>query len=767
LGPIPVSAQTNAPPPIPEQKAAFARDFLVGQGGEGGVRPTAGLAARLGELSGNWQPVASESSFINLAAAAGRATYALAYAYTEVVCPAPTKLVLATGSDDAIKVWLNGKLIQEKWPGRPFQPDQDLTPAELRQGTNSLLVKVQNQQGEWGFAGRFISPADLQPQMVRASGKGDLETVELMLSLGASPNSRETTGLSAWQAARIHGYQELADLLVKRGADPQLPAPLPERLVEALFTNLLQGSSPGAAVLVAQDGRVLFAQGFGYANLEHSLPITPQTKFRIGSVTKQFTAAAILRLQEEGKLKVSDPLARFLPDYPRAGQVTLHHLLTHTSGIHCYTDKADFLSQVTQPIEPEKLLRSFQDDPYDFAPGKSWRYSNSGYFLLGYLVEKVSVNGYERYLSNNFFEPLGMKDTGVHRRGLRLSNEATGYSFDSGKVSLAKDWDMSWAGGAGCLYSTVEDLHRWSEALFSGKVLKEESLQAALTPARLKDGKEPTGPLAGGYAYGLVSTEYRGLRLVHHGGGLHGFASLLAAFPDQKLTVIILANAAPFSGLNASALAQEIAEIYLWDKMKPKEISKPDVLADPQTFAAYAGRYDYSLGLVMEITYQDGHLYAQLTAQARYEIFPKGRDEFFWKVVEARVCFEKDDQDKVVRAVHYQGGQKIIAPRLPDLVVAQVDPALYDQYTGQYDFGGGALILAVTREGSQLFAQLTGQPRLELLPISETDFAWRLANARITFVKDTQGRVTKAIHEQAGRRFEVPKLRPEQKDGEK
>ena len=167
-------------------------------------------------------------------------------------------------------------------------------------------------------------------------------------------------------------------------------------------------------MLVARDGKVLLSHGFGMADLSHDVPITPTTKFRIGSVTKQFTAAAILKLQEEGRLSVNDKLSKFFPDFPRGDEVTIHHLLTHTSGIKSFTSKPDFMATVTSPATSDQMIDSFKNDPFDFDPGEELSYNNSGYFLLGLIIEKVSGKSFNDYLRDTFFEPLGMHDTGVH-----------------------------------------------------------------------------------------------------------------------------------------------------------------------------------------------------------------------------------------------------------------------------------------------------------------------------------------------------------------
>jgi CubicO group peptidase (beta-lactamase class C family) len=546
----------------------------------------------------------------------------------------------------------------------------------------------------------------------------------------------------------------MVEFLAGKGANAREPLPPAEKLAEGLF-SLIKADSPGAAVLVARDGKVLFEKGYGLTDVERRTSITPDTKFRIGSISKQFTAAAILKLAEAGKLKVEDKLSQFIPDYPRGGEVTIHHLLTHTSGIHSYTSKPDFLKTVTTGVKPEEHIRSFKDDPYDFNPGEKWLYNNSGYFLLGYLVEKVSGQTYGEYLRRTFFEPLGMKDTGVHQAGAGLENEATGYMFEGGAFKKALDWDMSRAGGAGALYSTVRDLHRWNEALFAGKVLKESSLKAAFTPVRTA-GEDASQPKESGYGYGWGIQELRGLQEIGHGGGLHGFASHLLRLPGKNFTVAVLANCLPPPpGVEPGALAHEIAEIYLGDQLAPREIPKVDAAVAGKALEAIAGRYDYG-GAILTVTREGDKVFAQLTGQPKFQIFPKSETEFFWKVVEAEVKFVKNEKGAVTKAVHRQGGQTIEAPRIENVEVVKVDGKLLDAYAGKYNYG--AAVLTVTRDGDRLFAQLAGQPKFEIFPRSETEFFWKVINARVTFVKDEKGKVTKAVHEQGGSKFDAPRV---------
>jgi hypothetical protein len=347
-----------------------------------------------------------------------------------------------------------------------------------------------------------------------------------------------------------------------------------------------------------------------------------------------------------------------------------------------------------------------------------------------------------------------MKDTSVHRSDLVLDHEALGYEFADGAFKRAPNWDMSRAGGAGSLYSTVVDLNRWNEALFGGRVLSATSLEAAFTPV-LVEGESPKDA---GYGYGWSTSKWRGVQEIGHGGGLPGFVSYLMRLPTLHFTVAVLINAAPPApGVDPGTLAHDVAELYLGETLPPRERPRLDAKVSTQAFDTVVGRYDYG-GAILTVTREGDHLFAQLTGQPRFEIFPKSETTFFWKVVEAEVTFVKDDKGRVVRAIHKQGGQTIDAPRLEDVQAVRLDPKALDAVVGRYDYGGGTSVLTVTREGDQVFAQLTGQPKFEIFPKSETEFFWKVVNAQVTFVKDKDGKVVKGVHRQGGKTLDAPRM---------
>jgi len=517
------------------------------------------------------------------------------------------------------------------------------------------------------------------------------------------------------------------------------------------LSELTRADGPGVAVLVARDGQILFQGGWGLADLEKKTPITPGTKFRIGSVTKQFTAAAILRLAEQGRLAISDPLAKFHPAFPNAGTITLRHLLTHTSGLHSYTEKPEFFAGVTKPITPATLIASFQNDPPDFAPGTDFRYCNSGYFLLGEIVAKVSGQSFADYLRTTFFEPLGMTDSGIYINATPPPGTALGYAVEKGKASPALDWDMSWAGGAGAIYSTVGDLFRWNEALHGGRVIKAASLQAMTTPNPLPPGADGLN-----YGFGLAVSEAHRLPAISHSGGLHGWSSDLVWLPEQRVTIVALANAMPTApGLAPAAITRELPKHFLAAEIATLPTPTEDKSVDPKSYAALVGRYDYQAA-ILNVFVEKDRLFAQLTGQQAFEIFPKSADEYFFKVVDAQIHFLRNEKGEIVAVQHTQNGHTFKAARL-GADAFKLTAAQLDALVGQYQYG--LAVLTVKRDGPQLLAQLTGQPEFPIFPRTEDSFEWRVVKASVRFVKGEEGKVTKAIHTQNGTTFDAPKIR--------
>jgi CubicO group peptidase (beta-lactamase class C family) len=566
LGPVPLGKGPSASSDEQEQKKAFGIDPLSAERFQDKVT--------IGENQYEWVGFTSPGDTVDLTRLFGATTYVTAYAWACLDMLGESRTILGIGSDDAVKVWLNGKLIHENWVQRGCTPDSDLVPVTFRKGRNHLVLKIQNGSGDWSFSCRALGQTALIEKLVSSVQSGQLDPVEMLLEQGVDVNGQVGPGLTALHAAKISGRDDAVQFLLARSADPKILMPSREKIVNWMFTHVIKEGYPGAALLIAQNGRILYQNGYGYADIGNRVRITPETKFRIGSITKQFTAAAILKLQEDGKLSVDDKLSQYYPDFPRGDEITLYHLLTHISGLANYTNKPDFLKKVMTEATPAEIVESIEKDKPDFNPGEKWEYCNSGYFLLGCIVEKVSGKSLEAFFQETFFAPLGMKNTGMHHWNRILDHEATGYSYLGGKVQRSLDWDMSWAGGAGALYSTVGDLYRWNDALFNGKVLTATSLEAAFTPVRLTDGKAAP---ALGYGFGWIVGKLRGRRLIAHDGGLHGFVSYLMQLPDQKFTVAVLANSdPPIPELTVTEFSRRIAQIYLYEKMEPQTSVRVD-----------------------------------------------------------------------------------------------------------------------------------------------------------------------------------------------
>jgi CubicO group peptidase (beta-lactamase class C family) len=583
--------------------------------------------------------------------------YAMAYAITEVISDSDVNAILGVGSDDAVRVTLNGELIHKNFVARGVVADDDIVPVQLKKGTNRLVIQVQDIEGGWAFTARFLDKPAITEQLIKAAFTGNAQDIRMLQRSGADPMAIGITGVNAIQAAQLAGRRGAERLL--NPSRQKVNVPSGNVLTDSLYASIGREQRPGIAVLVAKKGSIVYQKGFAYADIQSHKKITPLTKFRIGSITKQFTAAAILQLQEEGKLNVSDKLSKFFPEFPRADEVTIHHLLTHTSGIHSYTNTDSFMRRVTAPISEEKLFAEIKKYPYDFYPGDEYRYNNSGYFLLGYLIEKITGKKLGEVFKERFFVPLKMTNTGMYDSQHKPSNEATGYEKNGNAYQPATDWDMSWAAGAGGLHSTVEDLNKWNNAFYHGKILKQESFKAAITPVMLNSGEKPPGM---DYGYGLGIGHYRGFESIGHSGGLNGFISQLVWYPREEMTVVMLTNQSP---PELMLDPNRIAEFFAWQHMDTVETYEPIDVSNVD-LTIYEGRFQISKELLMDVTAEGQKLFVQVTGQQKYEMFPSKKDEFFLKVVEAVVHFNRDDKGQVVSAHIEQGGFKATAPKIKE-----------------------------------------------------------------------------------------------------
>ncbi len=523
--------------------------------------------------------------------------------------------------------------------------------------------------------------------------------------------------------------------------------------IDQLFKNAVKPGEPGLAVTVIRKGRVLHRAAYGMANLELGVALTPGHVFRIGSVTKQFTAALIMMLAEEGKLAVSDPITKFLPDYPTEGRtITVEHLLTHTSGIQSYTDMPAWLGLQRKDLSLAELIDLFKNEPMQFAPGARWRYNNSGYILLGAIIEKVTGQKYADAVRERIFTPLGMTDSRYDATDEVIPRRAAGYARAGSRIVNAPYLSMTQPFAAGALISTVDDLAKWDAALTAGRVVRADSLAKMFTPYKLASGNET------GYGYGWQIGQYEGRAVQEHGGGIHGFRAYVLRIPSEGVYVAVLSNLAA-SEPDPGSLARKAAAIAIG-----KPLVNPAVVPlRIDQLGAYVGTYVAAGGTRYSVTLSGSRLFLQSGGGAPTEVFPSGGDAFFVKDAFTRVRFEREAGGKAARLLIDNWGAQPPAvrddtPEKPAPVAVTVDPAIYRAYAGEYELAPG-FILTVTVEGDRLMTQATGQSKVEIFPSSPTEFFLKVVDARITFVKDASGAVAQLVLHQGGRDMPAKKIK--------
>lgn len=527
----------------------------------------------------------------------------------------------------------------------------------------------------------------------------------------------------------------LAALAAPLGAQAEEPADFAAQ-AEALVEPYAESGLFSGTILVAQDGKPLFRRAYGLANREWGAANTLDTHFRIGSLTKQFTAAAVLQLAERGKLGLDDRIREYVPGAPPAwDRVSLRHLLDHRSGIINYTALPDYLSALSRvERSPREIVALTESQPLLFEPGTQSQYSNTGYVLLGMAIEAASGQPYAAYLRDHLFSPLGLKETGYDDASAILPRRAAGYRFGQRQMRNAPPMASSIAYAAGGLYATVDDLLAWDEALFSGKVISEASREAMFRDA------------GGGYGFGWYVGPANGHRLWSHGGGVSGFLSMTDYYPDARLAVIVLANTetAP-----VQKIARELGALRFGIHDPPDPIVLETVMLD-----RYAGTYQVGPRFFLAVERREGRLSVRGTGQPAYPFLPESDRTFFSKVVDARITFDTEPDGHPTGLVLHQGGRDRLGPRieaewaqailskpLPSRREIALDPARFAGLVGRYDLGGGGS-LVVTQEDGRLYAQASAEPRNELFAENDRDFFLKTADIQITFERDGGGRAT-------------------------
>lgn len=520
------------------------------------------------------------------------------------------------------------------------------------------------------------------------------------------------------------------------------------RLLEAAVAD---PAGPGMAVLLARGDTVLFRGARGMASLELGVPLSPDHVFRIGSVTKQFAAAGLLKLVDDGKVALDDPLAKFLPDFPNGEAITVAQLLNHTSGIKSYTGIAGYMDQeIRKDLDTAGLIAVFAEQPVEFAPGEGWNYNNSGYILVGAVIEKASGMPWDRWLERSLLRPLGLEKTRSGATRAVIAGHAGGYSAGGdGGYTVAAPLSMTQPHAAGALVSTVDDLWRWNRALHGGRVLGADTYARMITP----EGKAAEPPQR--YGYGIQADTVRGRPALQHGGGIHGFISLLIYVPGEDITVAVLRNADSSGGQGVGVLARRLAALALGD---PYPALTPVPVPEDE-LKALEGVYRLDADNARVLRFKEGALTSQRSGGMAFPLIPVGDDGFAFADSLSRLIIERDADGRptAMRFFPEGEGEGEVWPRTDESIEArtsiELPRAALERLTG--DYAGDELSFKVFfDEAGVLRVQVPGQPAFELKAESASRLFITEVDASFEFAPET-GEVETATLVQGSARIQT------------
>jgi CubicO group peptidase (beta-lactamase class C family) len=517
-------------------------------------------------------------------------------------------------------------------------------------------------------------------------------------------------------------------------------AVLPNEQVDQLFTAWSGNDTPGAAVAVVQNGNIIYKKGYGIANLEYDIPISPSSIFHIASISKQFTVFSILLLEKQGKLNLDDDIRKYIPEVPDFGKtITLRHLASHTSGLR---DQWTLLQmagwRMDDVITKEQILKLVsKQKELNFAPGDEYLYCNTGFTLLAEVVSRVSNMSFAEFTDANIFKPLKMNKTLFYDDHEKIVRNRT-YSYYADSLGFKKSV-LNYANvGATSLFTTVEDLSLWSINFSNPKVGDTAIINLMNTPVVLNNGKTFGGAL------GQFVGEYQGLNEIQHGGADAGYRSYLTRFPDENFAVIVFSNSAEFS---SGRMAHKVVDIYLKDRFKvepEKEVvndenSSQSILVDQKTLNTYIGEFELRPGFTIIITENNGQLSAQATGQSVISLTPLSATEFKVKGVEAKIEFIPNGDENIKSIKLHQNGQTIDGPRSRPFDEGSVN---LSDFTGHFYSEELSTTYEFMVESEKLIARHNRLSDIELNPIKKDMFSGtRGFFGQITFIRDANNTI--------------------------
>ncbi|AXT55430.1 serine hydrolase [Aquimarina sp. MMG015] len=525
-----------------------------------------------------------------------------------------------------------------------------------------------------------------------------------------------------------------------------------EKEIDAIVSSMYSVDEPGISILVAKNGKPIYRKAFGKANLELEVPLKPENVFEIGSITKQFTAVAILMLEEQGKLKIDDEITKYIPDYPTNGKkITVHHLLNHTSGIKSYTGMPSFMKSARTDMTPTELIDVFKNEPMDFDPGEEFRYNNSGYILLGYIIEVVTKDTYENFIEKNIFQKIGMNSSYYGSTSELIKNRAYGYKQNEDAFLNADYLSLTLPYAAGSLMSTVDDLLKWQNAISANTFIKRSSLEKAINGSKLNSGEEID------YGYGWSKTIIQESKGYAHSGGIFGYTTNGIFLENENVYVIGLTNC---NCKNVREITMKVAATVIG---KPIPDKKDAVALSIKEAKKWVGAYEFEDNVIRHIMLKDGKLFSLREGEnsREFEIYQMKDGSFIFDDGTISYNFSMTDDGK--RQTVFKTADKSFTGKGIDKAPPAerksitVSADILKQYVGKFELQPN-FIIDITLEGNSIYAEATGQPKFELFAESETLFFLKVVPAEISFNANNKGLIDSLTLNQGGRKMPAKRI---------
>ncbi|WP_299225029.1 serine hydrolase [uncultured Psychroserpens sp.] len=522
-----------------------------------------------------------------------------------------------------------------------------------------------------------------------------------------------------------------------------------ETEIDSYIGDIYNSETPSLSILVAKDGKAIYSKAFGMANLELDVAARPNSVYEIGSITKQFTAVAILMLEEQGQLKITDDISKYIPDYPTNGKsITIHQLLNHTSGIKSYTNMPSFFSQARTDMTPVELIGVFKNEPVEFDPGSDFNYNNSGYILLGHIIEVVSQQSYADFIKTRIFDKLGMANSYYGSMTKMIPNRASGYSKEDSGYRNADYLSLTLPYAAGSLMSTTADLLIWQNAISNNTLIKRSSLEKAINGSTLNSGEYIP------YGYGWIKGDVNGSTTAEHSGGIFGYSTNGIFLPEENVYVIGLTNC---DCGNVGGITTNIAAMAIGKPFPKKE----DAIALSESeLRKWVGAYEYEGGVIRHITIKDKQLFSQREGSTNLEIYPMTATSFIFDGGDTAYTFYTENGNRMVKMTI--NGNTIVGKGIDKAPPAMrkeitLTPEVLKEYIGKYEIQPSFHITISVRDG-RLYGLATGQGEVELFASEKDNFFLKVVPAEITFNRSTDGKIESLTLNQGGQQMPGKKI---------